>query len=195
MIRSGGNRNPSDSPLDPNRRRFLRAGLAAAAGMLLPSGVFAAVDRAVSQTKTLAFHHMHTGEAIEVAYWAEGRYLPEALAEINYILRDYRTDEIRPIEPRLLDVLHAIASKLKSKRPFHVYSGYRSETTNALLRRRGKHVARNSLHIQGMAADIRLPDRSLSSLRNTAVTLKAGGVGFYPRSRFVHLDVGPLRYW
>lgn len=195
MIRHLTQRDSPCSLPDPGRRRFIRAGLAAAAGLLLPSGVLAAVNRSFPQKKVLAFHHMHTGEDIEVPYWAEGLYIPENLAHIDYILRDHRTGEIRPIDPRLLDLLHVIASKLKSRGPFQVFSGYRSESTNTLLRRRGSRVAKNSLHILGMAIDIRLPDRSVASLRNAAVSLQAGGVGFYPRSRFVHLDVGPVRTW
>jgi uncharacterized protein YcbK (DUF882 family) len=195
MIPPANRGHPPPNAQDPERRRFVKLGLAAAAGIFFPSSVFAAVNRTLSRTRRLAFHHVHTGEDLEIVYWANGSYLPDALDKINQLLRDHRTDEVRDMDPRLLDLLHALAVKLKSRNPFHVYSGYRSESTNALLWQQGRRVARHSLHVQGMAADVRLPDRSVSALKQAARTLESGGVGFYPRLRFVHLDVGPVRWW
>ena len=122
-------------------------------------------------------------------------YLLEALADINNILRDHRTGEVRSIDTRLLDLLDAICKRLQSHQPFHIISGYRSAATNALLRKRGKGVARRSLHLEGKAVDIRLPGCDLSLLCHAAMSLKQGGVGYYRRSKFVHIDVGRVRYW
>jgi uncharacterized protein YcbK (DUF882 family) len=138
---------------------------------------------------------MHTAERLKTVYWLQGEYLPEALGDINYILRDYRTDEVKPIDPRLLDLLYAMSRKLRTRRPFHIVSGYRCPATNAMLRRYNKGVAKRSLHIQGKAVDFRLPGYTLASLRRVAVALRGGGVGYYPRSNFIHVDTGKVRYW
>jgi uncharacterized protein YcbK (DUF882 family) len=130
-----------------------------------------------------------------VVYWADGRYLPGALADIDYILRDHRAGEIKPIDTRLLDLMCSLRANLEIRGPFHVISGYRSPETNALLRNRGQGVARNSLHLQGKAVDIRLPGCELSVLRRAAMKLKGGGVGYYPSPNFVHIDVGRVRHW
>jgi uncharacterized protein YcbK (DUF882 family) len=117
------------------------------------------------------------------------------LDDLNYILRDHRTGEIKPIATQLLDLIHALSEKLCARRPFHIISGYRCQATNDLLRRRGRGVARNSLHLQGKAVDIRLPGCDLSVLRESAMGLRGGGVGYYPRPSFVHVDIGTVRYW
>jgi uncharacterized protein YcbK (DUF882 family) len=130
-----------------------------------------------------------------VVYCAKGRYLPGALADINHILRDHRTGEIKAIDIRLLDLLYALGLKLEDRGPFHVISGYRSPKTNAILRAHGQGVAKNSLHLQGKAVDIRLPGCDLSVLRHAAMNLKGGGVGYYPGPHFVHIDVGRVRHW
>jgi uncharacterized protein YcbK (DUF882 family) len=145
--------------------------------------------------RSLSLYNPNTRESLHTTYWSNGRYLQKALGDINHILRDRRTGEIKQINTRLLDLLYAIGTELKTQKPFHIISGYRSRRTNALLRKCGKGAAKNSLHIQGKAADIRLPGCRLSSLRRVAFNLKCGGVGYYPRSRFVHIDVGPIRYW
>jgi uncharacterized protein YcbK (DUF882 family) len=143
----------------------------------------------------LAFYNTHTGESLKTVYWLDGNYLPAAAEEINLILRDHRTGEINSIDPRLLDLLFELRTDLETTRPFYIISGYRSAATNALLRTASDGIATNSLHIHGQAADIRLPGLALSALRRAAVALKAGGVGYYPRSDFVHVDVGRVRYW
>ena len=119
----------------------------------------------------------------------------EALRAVDYLFRDRYTGAIRRIDLRLLDLLHAISVKTRNNRPFHIISGYRTPETNAMLRKKMKPAAPNSFHVKGMAADIRLPGCAVADLRRVAVTLKKGGVGFYPRSRFVHVDVGNVRYW
>jgi uncharacterized protein YcbK (DUF882 family) len=122
-------------------------------------------------------------------------YVPQALAEINYILRDYRNGEVREIEPGLLNLLFALQQKLECTAPFSIISGYRSPETNSLLHSRSKGVAKNSMHLLGKAIDIRLPGHELKTLHQAAVDLRRGGVGYYPSSDFVHVDVGRVRYW
>ena len=145
--------------------------------------------------RSLSFHHLHTGESLSVGYWADGRYIPEALDAINHILRDFRTAEVRPIDTRLLDLLYRVRQSVGADKPYQIISGYRSPTTNATLANRSGNVARRSLHLSGKAIDVRIPGSSLRDLRKAAVAQKAGGVGFYPKSNFVHLDVGRVRYW
>jgi uncharacterized protein YcbK (DUF882 family) len=130
-------------------------------------------------------------------YWVDGTYVPEALGAVNHLLRDFRTGEVHPIAPRLLDLLAGLRKTLETQSSFEVISGYRSPVTNANLQAEHEHsgVASKSLHMQGMAIDIRLPGRTLVALRETALAARAGGVGFYPQSDFVHVDVGRVRKW
>jgi uncharacterized protein YcbK (DUF882 family) len=174
------------------RRNFL--GLAAAMATGLVAAPAIAVPRLPSR-RALAFHNLHTGESLDLVYWAEGRYLPDATRRIEYLLRDFRNDKVHAIDPRLLDLLTALRARLDTHAPFVVISGYRSPETNAMLHRTTEGVATNSLHLQGQAIDIRVPGRSLRSLHRTALALRAGGVGYYPRSDFVHVDVGAVRRW
>jgi uncharacterized protein YcbK (DUF882 family) len=132
---------------------------------------------------------------LNATYWADGSYQQQGLAEIYNLLRDFRTGVVNPIDTQLLDVLHNLALKLDANKPFHVISGYRSPKTNAMLAKNSSGVARHSLHMDGLAVDIRLPGRDLSSLHRAALSMKAGGVGYYPVSDFVHVDVGRVRQW
>jgi uncharacterized protein YcbK (DUF882 family) len=145
--------------------------------------------------RSVAFFNTHTGERLRVTYWERGRYIDESLAEINQILRDHRANEVQPIDTTLLDLLFTLRNKLESREPFHVISGYRSARTNLALQAAGSGVAGNSLHCVGKAIDIRMPGRELWALHRAAVALKVGGVGYYPKSDFVHVDVGRVRYW
>ena len=124
-----------------------------------------------------------------------GEYLSEALEHINYIFRDRRTQEIHSIDTGLLDLLYTLKRHLKTDAPFGLVCGYRSPKTNAMLRKKSKAVAKKSFHLRGQAVDIRVPGVKTASLRKAAMAIKGGGVGYYPRSRFVHVDVGPVRYW
>jgi uncharacterized protein YcbK (DUF882 family) len=173
-----------------HRRQFLITGLGAAAGLMVP-----AVSARAARGHDLAFKNLHTGESLATTYRAGGQHLPEACRRIDRLLRDHRTGEVAPISTQLLDALYDLRGRLGSAAPFEVISGYRSPKTNAALANAGSGVARRSLHMRGMAIDIRLPGRSLRRLRAAAVAMKAGGVGFYPRSGFIHLDVGRVRYW
>ncbi|MEN3339437.1 MAG: hypothetical protein V7647_3113 [Acidobacteriota bacterium] len=179
------------------RRAFLGLGVAAAAGALVPSRAQAAGVARAPQ-RVLSFFHTHTGERLRVAYCCGGEYQPQALADVNHILRDFRVNETRAIEPGLLDLLYELGGTLGTDQPFHVISGYRSPETNRMLRERGgatTGVASHSLHMVGQAIDIRVPGVKLQTLRDAARALKIGGVGFYPDLDFVHVDVGRVRYW
>ncbi len=177
-----------------DRRSFLQVGaLSCLASFAKPNlGRGAGI---VDQPKILRFYNLHTAEQLKTTYWADGRYVPESLAEINHILRDFRTGEVFQIAPNLLDTLHELNLELDSQQPYEIISGFRSPKTNALLRGQSHGVAQNSLHMKGMAADVRVPGRTLEKLRRAAISLRAGGVGYYPSSQFVHIDVGRIRAW
>lgn|SRR5512146_418710 len=174
------------------RRNFLRLAAAVATGAVFAPAF--ALPLAPPR-RALAFQNLHTGESLDLIYWAEGRYLPDATQRIEYLLRDFRNNKTHTIDPRLLDLLVALRTRLDTGAPFLVISGYRSPETNAMLHRKSEGVATNSLHMQGQAIDIRIADRSLDALHRTALDLKVGGVGYYPRSDFVHVDVGRVRRW
>lgn len=145
--------------------------------------------------KTLSFEHTHTGEKLRLTYFERGDYIKEALLEINYLLRDFRTDDIYPIDTELLDQLFDLKQTLGLNKPFHIISGYRSPFTNAQLRKHSHRVAEHSFHMQGRAIDIRVEGVSSKMIRNAALTMAQGGVGYYPRNDFVHLDSGRFRTW
>ncbi len=177
------------------RRELLRFGLAtAAAGMVMAPDVSEAALRA--PPRQLVLLNLHTGERVRTEYWAKGRYQRDGLREINRLLRDHRTGAVHPIDPKLLDLLHALTRKVGGKNPVHVISAYRSPETNAWLREQdGSGVAQNSFHTQGKAIDLRVPGLPLRTLQRAALSLRGGGVGYYPESNFVHVDVGPKRHW
>lgn len=181
--------------LNLERRRFLKLGAMSTAAVLFPGSVFAAINHLQSPKRKLSFYNTHTGENLNVCYYIQGKYCPDALDEINHLLRDHRTNEIKPIDTRLLNLLFAISKQVEKRSPIHIVSGYRSPETNAMLRKRSKKVARKSMHMQGKAIDIRWPGCDLNHLRRIAIALKGGGVGYYPRSNFVHVDTGEVRYW
>jgi uncharacterized protein YcbK (DUF882 family) len=181
-----------------NRRSFLGLGAVAAATALVPARAMAAVGTKPAPERVLSFFNTHTGERLKTAYCCDGVYQPDALDAINHILRDFRRDEIKPIDTKLLDLLHELGGTLHVDQPFHIISGYRSPSTNNMLRARGgasTGVASKSLHTVGKAIDIRLPGVKLDHLRGAARALKLGGVGYYPSSNFVHVDTGRVRFW
>ena len=179
-------RHPPAAPTLPSRREFLTT---------LAGSVPAAVLLDAEAPRALSLVHTHTNERLRVEYYSGGRYLPDALSSLNHFLRDFRTGEVYPIEPAVFDLLHRLAGSAGCRQPFHVISGYRSPVTNATLRARSEGVAARSLHMVGQAADIRPTDVSLARLRDCALALRAGGVGYYPSSNFVHVDVGRVRSW
>jgi uncharacterized protein YcbK (DUF882 family) len=181
------------------RRSFLGLGAAAVTAAMLPSAAQArTVVAKRGSERVLSFFNTHTGERLSTAYCCGGVYQPEALQRINFILRDFRANAVKPIDPGLLDLLHGLHRTLGTSQPFHIISGYRSPETNAMLRTRGggdSGVASGSLHMIGKAIDIRVPGVQLGDLRAAARSLQLGGVGFYPSSNFVHVDTGRVRFW
>lgn len=177
------------------RRSFARAiGVPAASIVALA----ALPRRALASTpapRALHFDHLHTGERLNVEYFSAGTYVPDALAAVDHLLRDFRTRIVGHIDPGLLDVLHRLAVLTGTGKPFEIISGYRSPATNAMLRARSSGVATHSLHMTGQAIDIRLADVPLTALRDAALSMRAGGVGYYAKSNFVHVDTGRVRAW
>lgn len=163
--------------------------------MCLPFTAIPVTALAVSAPRRLNFAHTHTGEKLDVVYYENGAYVQGALEEINYILRDFRSDEIFDMDAALLDFLHTTQRRLGSRGRFEIISAYRSPATNEMLRTRGGGVARNSQHLKGKAIDVRLTDVDTWDLRQAAHELELGGVGYYPTSDFVHLDTGRARWW
>jgi uncharacterized protein YcbK (DUF882 family) len=176
------------------RRGFLRAAALTASGVVVSTPAMASL--VAKKERRLSFYNKHTGEMVRVVYWApDTGYIGQSLAEVSYVLRDHRTDEVKAIDPGLLDQMYTLQLQLKPQQPLHVISAYRSPATNAMLRKHSHRVAKHSLHMQGKAVDIRMPDRRVSDLYRAALSLKAGGVGYYPRSKFIHIDTGALRTW
>jgi uncharacterized protein YcbK (DUF882 family) len=179
------------------RRRLIQT-LAGGAALMTVPGLASATSRAGGHnTRTLSFAHTHTGEQLSVAYRAGSRYLPEGMTRIAYLMRDFRSGDVHPIDTDLMDVLWQVQTNLKTRQPFQIISAYRSPKTNAMLQGRSAHtgVAKNSMHLSGRAIDIRLPGIALADVRDAALEIKRGGVGFYPNSEFVHLDTGRVRRW
>jgi len=145
--------------------------------------------------RRLRMYSGRTGESIDTIYWIEGEYIQDALKEINFFMRDWRSNSIRPIDNRAVDIMAAAHAMLETDEPYLLLSGYRSPQTNAMLRRRSRGVAKNSLHMRGQAADLRLKTRSVSQMARAAEACRAGGVGRYARSNFVHMDCGEVRSW
>jgi len=189
--------------IDPgllSRRRFLRLGAAALTLPFLTRLSAFASPRPTAEPlppdRELAFYNTHTAESAAVEYCESGCLVPKSLEKINYILRDTWTGEIKDMDVGLLDLLNRLARTLLTDGPFHVISGYRSHSTNEYLRTHGGGgVAAHSFHLVGKAIDIRVPGIKLRDLYRMAIGLHGGGVGIYPSSDFVHVDVGPVRTW
>jgi uncharacterized protein YcbK (DUF882 family) len=151
--------------------------------------------KAGASERSLSFLNLHTGETLKATYYEGGAYLPDALSAVNKVMRDFRTGDVHPIDTHVLDTLSAISARLDVNEPIHVICGYRSPQTNAALAAKSGEVAKHSLHMDGQAMDIRLPGVDLANLHKAAVSLGRGGVGYYPVSNFVHVDVGRVRSW
>lgn len=196
------------TPSHPSRRRFLHRGLRqggrlATLALPLATAATGAVASAplrapgpAAAARALALSHTHTGERLALVYAESDAYLPPALQALDHFLRDHYSGVVGQMDPRLFDLLHAVRTRIGAAGPFEVISGYRAPATNALLQRtRGGGVATHSLHMEGRAVDVRLAGVALADLRDAAWALQAGGVGYYPREGFVHIDTGRVRRW
>lgn len=174
-----------------SRRTFL-CGIAGAActALAVPS-----IAKAAGNFRALSLVNHRTAEKLNSVYWVDGEYIPEALEAFNYILRDWRQDAAIKMDPKVIDIMAATHNLLECDEPFEVVSGYRSPKTNAMLRSKSRGVARNSYHTKGMAIDLTLNTRSVRQISSAALSLGAGGVGRYSRSKFTHVDSGPRRDW
>jgi uncharacterized protein YcbK (DUF882 family) len=186
------------------RRQVLFGLGAAAAAAAVPSVLqheivrrapLAPPSTSLSDVRRVVLHNLHTGDRFNEVYWEKGAYVPDAMAEAQRVLRDWRNGEEHFMDPKLFDVLHGIAERLETKGPFQIISGYRSPKTNAMLHERSGGVASHSQHMLGKASDVRIEGVELANLHKAALSLKAGGVGFYPVSNFVHVDVARVRSW
>ncbi|WP_243454076.1 DUF882 domain-containing protein [Oceanisphaera pacifica] len=175
-----------------SRRRFLLGAGGLGLAAMLPLSAQASLSAPV---RKLRLHNLHTGEQVSADFWENGRYLKDGLSTLNHIMRDFRENEEFDIDPKLFDQLYLLQHRLGKPGEIQIISGYRSPTTNAMLRRKSRGVAKKSYHMKGQAIDLRLPNVELSQLRRAALDLKVGGVGYYPKSNFVHLDTGPVRSW
>lgn len=151
------------------------------------------------ETRTVSLYHIHTKESITVTYMVKGRYVPSAMKKINYLMRDWRRNEVVTIDPKTIDLIWELHADLGSRAPIHIVCGYRSPKTNAFLKRVGRNVAKKSQHMVGRAIDLYFPDVATKKIRNSALVRKIGGVGYYRSSGgptgFVHLDSGNVRHW
>ena len=172
------------------RRGLLGLGLGMTATLAAPH-----LGRAKSHERRIGLINLHTGERVRAVYWADGALVPEELSRINRLMRDHRNNKVTAIDPRLIDDLRRLREAVDADGSFQLISGFRSAETNAALAARVEGVAENSFHVEGKAADVRLPGVDLLRLRRAARSLRAGGVGYYPFSDFLHLDRGPVRFW
>lgn len=180
-----------ESGLTKISRRMVLGGIAGA-GITLATPALAS---GAGSFRSLSVINNRTAEKLTTAYWVEGDYIPEALEAFNYILRDWRQEEVIQIDPKVVDIMAATQNILEASEPFEIVSGYRSPQTNAMLRSRSRGVARNSYHTRGMAVDLTMKTRSAREVAAAAQSLGAGGVGRYSRSNFAHVDSGPRRDW
>ena len=176
-----------------NRRDFLKKSIILGAGLTVsPCELFSyrlPVDRSIK------LFSVNTGEHLTATYWAKDHFVKDEIKKINYFLRDFRTGDVQEMDIGLLDLLYSIQLIRDTDKAIKVYSGYRSPKTNERLRKRSEGVAKNSYHLKAQAIDINLPGTDLKNLKKLATFLKRGGVGYYPRSGFMHIDTGPIRYW
>lgn len=188
--------------MNPARRSLLSGALGLSAAGALGALRARAGESGAARTqpkdaraRRLALKSLHTDESLEVEYWCDGAYVPAALDALEHLLRDFRNDARHPIDPRLFDILSEVATRLEVEPEFAVISGYRSPVTNAMLHERSSGVAARSLHLEGRAIDVRLARTDCAALANMGLALARGGVGYYRRSDFVHLDTGRVRTW
>ena len=178
-----------------SRRNFLASAVGSTLTMAA-TGSLASIAKPQERDRELSFYNTHTGEKLTATYWSAGNYVTDGMEEINWLLRDHRAGIASTIDPKLLDLLYKLQTRINHPgEELHVISGYRSPETNSMLSKKSSGVAKRSYHMKGMAIDIRLPGYDTAQLKKAAVSLKGGGVGYYASSDFVHLDVGRVRYW
>ncbi|NCW52785.1 MAG: DUF882 domain-containing protein [Rhodobacteraceae bacterium] len=182
-------------PMEFSRRSVLRAFAACTITAAPVYGNAAGFLKGAGDVRKLWLYSRRSGEEVETVYWVDGEYIDEGILEISRLMRDWRLNEIKIIDRRTLDIMSACQAMLDSSQAFQLLSGYRSPQTNAMLRRKSSRVARNSLHMVGKAADLRMSNRSTTQIARAATTCRAGGVGRYSRAGFVHMDCGPIRTW
>jgi uncharacterized protein YcbK (DUF882 family) len=175
------------------RRKLLK--LSAAALLESSAPLFAARAAAAPETRSLSLVHTHVDESLSIDYFSNGAYVPEALARLNHLLRDFRTGEVHRIDPPLFDILYDLRALAGGAAPYEIISCYRSPRTNAELRDRSSAVAEHSLHMEGKAIDVRIRGFDTRKLRDLALSMHRGGVGYYEKSDFVHVDTGRVRAW
>lgn len=185
-------------PLSSRLKKLTAASILFAACATVAWGTFPGSLTAAGDTRTLSIYHVHTKETLTITYKKNGRYIPSALEKINYVLRDWRRNEVITIDPKTVDLMWELHADLGSQAPIHIICGYRSASTNGMLKKIGRNVAKQSMHIRGKAIDLYFPDVPVAKLRGSAIVRQVGGVGYYPRSGssgFVHIDSGKVRYW
>jgi len=174
------------------RRSFLKSSVALASVIGMPA--LAKAAQAAPGERTLRLYNTHTGESLRTVFWAEGQFIPDALQDINKVLRDHRNNKIAEMDPQLLLLLNDVSTKFGDSQ-LHIISGYRSPESNAKLHANSSGVAKHSMHMDGKAIDIRMPGKDLAQVHKAAMAMRRGGVGYYPDSQFVHMDTGRVRYW
>lgn len=193
--------NKGDFASSVSRRKFLGLGAVAAVGAVATTSIIPSASAAILRNgdgaRKISFRNSHTGETFSGVYRVGDKYLPDAFDRINIVLRDFRTNELFPIDPRVIDIIYTVHGLTQHSEPFEILSGYRCPKTNSMLREGGGKtgVAKNSLHMTGQAIDLRMPNFNTKRIRDLAVSLKAGGVGYYSSSNFVHMDTGDVRTW
>ncbi|MFV9667614.1 YcbK family protein [Pantoea sp. ARC607] len=181
------------STIDSFRRKLLLCGSAAAGLALLPASARASLS--TSRPRVLMLNNLHTGETLKTEFFNGKSYDKDELSRLNHFFRDYRANKVKSIDPHLFDQIFRLQALLGTRKPIQLVSGYRSLATNNMLRESGPGVAKHSYHTKGQAMDFHIEGISLANVRKAALSLRAGGVGYYPRSNFVHIDTGPIRHW
>lgn len=184
-----------DSSSSLSRRALLGAFAATAIAAAPTYSNAAGFLRGGGDIRRIRMYSGRTGERIDMVYWIDGKYIKEAVKEVNHFMRDWRTDQVKAIDLRTVDIMTAAHNLLDVNEPYTLLSGYRTPQTNAMLRSRSRGVAKKSLHMEGKAADLRLGSRSVGQIARAAQSCRAGGVGRYSRSNFVHMDCGDIRSW
>lgn len=178
---------------DANRRKLLALGGVALGAAILPTSAFATLS--TPRPRILTLSNLNTGESIKAEFFDGRGYIQDELSRLNHFFRDYRANKIKTIDPKLFDQIYRLQVLLGTQKPVQLISGYRSLDTNKELRAHSRGVAKKSYHTKGQAMDFHIDGISLSNVRKAALSMKAGGVGYYPSSNFVHIDTGPVRHW